>query len=65
MSYGQGVFGVVRVTDVPFGDGRSYLVERELEPDGYDARKALLSDHYLLCGYPHNRYSVEPSTMPT
>jgi hypothetical protein len=36
----------VRVTDVPeHGGGRAYLVERELEQDGYDALKALVADY--------------------
>jgi hypothetical protein len=36
----------VRVTDVPARDrGRAYLVERELEQDGYDALKALIFDY--------------------
>jgi hypothetical protein len=44
--YGQRVNGVVRVTDVPArGRGRAYLVERELEQDGYDALKALVTDY--------------------
>ena len=44
--YGQRVDGVVRVTDVPAqGHGRAYLVERELEQDGYDALNALISDY--------------------
>lgn len=44
--YGQRVNGVVRVTDVPArGRGRAYLVERELEHDGYDALQALLADY--------------------
>ncbi|MGZ6575496.1 MAG: hypothetical protein ACXVFQ_21070 [Solirubrobacteraceae bacterium] len=44
--YGQRVDGVVRVTDVPAqGRGRAYLVERELERDGYDAVKALVADY--------------------
>ena len=44
--YGQRVDGVVRVTDLPaLGRGRAYLVERELEHDGYDALKALVSDY--------------------
>jgi hypothetical protein len=43
---GQRVDGVVRVTDVPaHGRGRGYLVERELEQDGYDALKALVADY--------------------
>jgi len=44
--YGQRVIGVVRVTDVPArGGGRAYLVERELEQDGYEALNALVSDY--------------------
>jgi hypothetical protein len=44
--YGQRVNGVVRVTDVPArGRGRAYLVERQLEQDGYDALKALVTDY--------------------
>jgi hypothetical protein len=44
--YGQRVNGVVRVTDVPAqGCGRAYLVERELEQDGYCALNALVSDY--------------------
>jgi hypothetical protein len=36
----------VRVTDVPAnGNGRAYLVERELEHDGYGALKALVADY--------------------
>ena len=36
----------VRITDVPArGRGRAYLVERELERDGYDAVKALIADY--------------------
>jgi hypothetical protein len=44
--YGQRVNGVVRVTDVPAsGSGRAYLVERELEQDGYEALQALVADY--------------------
>ncbi len=44
--YGQRVKGVVRVTDVPAGGrGRAYLVERELEQDGYGALNAMVSDY--------------------
>jgi hypothetical protein len=44
--YGQRVNGVVRVTDVPAsGEGRAYLVERELERDGYAALQALVADY--------------------
>lgn len=48
--YGQRVNGVVRITDRPAnGDGRSYLVERELEQDGTGAKAAMdaLIDDYL------------------
>jgi hypothetical protein len=49
--YGQRVNGVVRVTDVPAGGrGRAYLVERELEQDGYDALKALVADYVDQAG---------------
>ncbi len=44
--YGQRINGGVRITDRPAGgDGRSYLVERELEQDGYSALKALVADY--------------------
>jgi hypothetical protein len=44
--YGQRINGTVRVTDRPAGgQGRSYLVERELEKDGYSALKALIADY--------------------
>ena len=44
--YGQRINGVVRVTDVPAsGRGRAYLVERELEHDGHNALKALVTDY--------------------
>ena len=43
--YGQRIEGVVRVTDRPAaGRGRSYLIERGLERDGYSALKALVAD---------------------
>ena len=49
--YGQRVNGVVRVTDVPACDrGGAYLVERELEQDGYEALKALVSDYLEQAG---------------
>jgi hypothetical protein len=49
--YGQRVNGVVRVTDVPAqGRGRAYLVERELEQDGYDALRALVADYVGQAG---------------
>jgi hypothetical protein len=44
--YGQRINGCVRITDRPAsGPGRSYLVERELEQDGYSALKALVADY--------------------
>jgi hypothetical protein len=44
--YGQRVDGVVRITDVAAtGHGRAYLVERELEQDGYDALQAIVRDY--------------------
>lgn len=40
--YGQRVFGVVRVTDVPqVPGGRAYVVERGLEEEGANACAAL------------------------
>jgi hypothetical protein len=48
--YGQRVNGSVRLVDVPLGPGgRSYLVERELEQDGYAALKALVADYLDEC----------------
>jgi hypothetical protein len=44
--YGQRIAGCVRITDRPAtGRGRSYLVERECEQDGYSALKALVADY--------------------
>ncbi len=44
--YGQRINGSVRITDKPAsGTGRSYLVERELEQDGYSALNALVADY--------------------
>jgi hypothetical protein len=44
--YGQRINGSVRITDRPAsGAGRAYLVERELEQDGYSALKALVADY--------------------
>jgi hypothetical protein len=49
--YGQRVNGVVRITDNPAsGRGRAYLVERELEHDGYGALKALVVDYVDQAG---------------
>jgi hypothetical protein len=47
---GQRVAGV-RLTDCPeSGGGRAYLIERELEQDGYTALKALVDDHVTYAG---------------
>jgi hypothetical protein len=64
--HGQRVGGVVRVTDVPAaGRGRAYLVERELEQDGYSALNALVADYLAqaqllgdtpMAGSPLDRY---------
>jgi hypothetical protein len=44
--YGQRIDGCVRITDRPASrEGRSYVVERELEQDGYGALKALVADY--------------------
>lgn len=44
--YGQRIKGIVRITDRPVtGHGRSYLIERGLEEDGYDALRALVADY--------------------
>jgi hypothetical protein len=44
--FGQRVDGAVRVTDRPADDGgRSYLIERGLEQDGYAALQALVADY--------------------
>ena len=49
--YGQRVQGVVRVTDRPAGgSGRSYLVEREVERDGFSALEALVEDYTIQAG---------------
>jgi hypothetical protein len=44
--FGQRVEGVVRLTDRPADDGgRSYLIERGLEQDGYAALQALIDEY--------------------
>ena len=59
--YGQRVDGVVRVTDVPAQrGGRAYLVERELEQDGYDALLALVADYVGQA----ELYGAIPMTAP-
>ena len=44
--FGQRINGSVRLVDAPLnGHGRRYIVERELEKDGYAALQALVSDY--------------------
>ncbi len=44
--FGQRIKGSVRLVDAPLtGRGRRYIVERELEQDGYEALQALVSDY--------------------
>jgi hypothetical protein len=44
--YGQRIAGCVTITDRPAGgSGRSYLIERGLEHDGYSALRALVADY--------------------
>ena len=44
--YGERINGCVRITDRPAsGTGRSYLVERDCEQDGYSALQALVADY--------------------
>jgi hypothetical protein len=43
---GQRIDGSVRLVDVPLAtSGRGYLIERELEQDGYAALRALVGDY--------------------
>jgi hypothetical protein len=56
--YGQRIDGVVRLTDCPeSGEGRAYLIERELEQDGYTALKALVDDYVTYAGT-HDRIAM-------
>ena len=44
--YGQRIDGHVWLVDAPAtGAGRSYVIERELEQDGYAALQAIVSDY--------------------
>jgi hypothetical protein len=61
--YGQRVDGIVRLTDCPeSGEARAYLIERELEQDGYTALKALVND-YVTYARVHDQ--IPMSTGPT
>lgn len=43
---GQRIEGSVRLVDVPLAtSGRRYVIERELEQDGYGALQALVTDY--------------------
>jgi hypothetical protein len=43
---GQRIDGSVRLVDAPLtGRGRRYVIERELEQDGYGALQALVTDY--------------------
>jgi hypothetical protein len=58
---GQRVDGIVRVSDLAAsGAGRAYLVERELERDGYAALQAMIAD-YLTQARLHD---VIPMVIP-
>jgi len=49
--FGQRIGRVVRVIDCPaFGRGRSFLIERGLERDGYSALRALVEDYTRQAG---------------
>lgn len=62
--YGQRVDGVVRLTDCPkSGAGRAYLIERELEQDGYTALKALVND-YVTYARVHDRIPMVIGAAP-
>jgi hypothetical protein len=62
--YGRRVNGVAIVIDAPAGtDGRVYLVERDVDQDGYSALRALVVD-YLLCRRRHRMYYADPFSMP-
>ena len=61
--YGQSVDGVVRLVDVPAdGRGRAYLIERELETDGFAALKALVTD-YLEQASAHAQIPMQESVL--
>jgi hypothetical protein len=49
--YGQRINGHVRITDRSVtGDGRAYVIEREVERDGYEALQALVADYIEQAG---------------
>jgi hypothetical protein len=62
--YGQRIDTVVRLTDCPeSGEGRPYLIERELEQDGYTALKALVDD-YIRYARTHDRIPMATGAAP-
>jgi hypothetical protein len=62
--YGQRVEGVVRLTDCPeSGEVRAYLIERELEQDGYTALRALVND-YVTYARAHDRIPMATGAAP-
>ncbi|MGH2868457.1 MAG: hypothetical protein ACRDNK_12940, partial [Solirubrobacteraceae bacterium] len=61
---GRRVKGIAIVIDAPAGcEGRVYLVERDIEHDGYSALRALVAE-YLLCRTRHKRYYADLLNMP-
>jgi len=58
---GRRVNGEAIVIDAPTGNhGRVYLVERDIEPDGYPALKALIAD-YIQTATALGRVPMAPS----
>ena len=54
----------MRLTDCPeLGGGRAYLIERELEQDGYTALKALVSD-YIRYARTHDQIPMATGAAP-
>jgi hypothetical protein len=52
--YGQRIQGSVRLTDAPaIGQGRSCLIEENLQCDGNDAMNALIADYIEQAGQLH------------
>jgi hypothetical protein len=63
--YGQRVDGVVRLIDRPASaEGRSFLVERELEQDGAAALRALVDD-YLEQSRVYDEVPMLVSSIPS
>ena len=61
--YGQRINGVVRLMDCPaHGQGRSFLIERGLEQDGYAALNALIAD-YIRQAWVHDQVPMAMSML--